>query len=232
MAAMIVMCSPLSGRIVGAQGPRLPLIAAGIATTAGGIMLTRLAADTSFSYLIVSYVAFGIGTGLVNPAITNNAVSGMPASQTGIAAGIASTSRQVGSALGVTIIGSAVLSALHGPLRPGFADASHAGSVQPADTQVDRAEHTDLRAAISHAERQRPAPERRQCGPGLRQGPNTQRGGSVSISGIPAGYERPARGNLHRSKRTDGPVKVRLIFLFGPDKFPRHAQDGEKVTAS
>ncbi len=102
MAAMIVMWSPLSGRIVGAQWPGLPLITAGIATTAGGIMLARLAADTLVQYLIVSYFAFGIGTGLVKPAITNNAVSGMPASQTGIAAGIASMSRRVGSALGVT----------------------------------------------------------------------------------------------------------------------------------
>ena len=67
MAAMIVMCSPLSGRIVGAQRPRLPLIAAGIATTAGGITLARLAADTLVQYLIVSYIAFAIGTGLVNP---------------------------------------------------------------------------------------------------------------------------------------------------------------------
>jgi hypothetical protein len=46
-------------------------------------MLTRLAGDTSFSYLLVSYVALETGTGLVNPAITNNAVSGMPQSQAG-----------------------------------------------------------------------------------------------------------------------------------------------------
>ena len=63
-------------------------------------MLTRLAGDTSFSYLLVSYVALETGTGLVNPAITNNAVSGMPQSQAGVAAAIASRSQQVGSALG------------------------------------------------------------------------------------------------------------------------------------
>jgi hypothetical protein len=54
-------------------------------------------------------------------------VSGMPVSQAGVAAGIASTSRQVGSALGVAVAGSAVLSALHGPLRLGFAEASRVG---------------------------------------------------------------------------------------------------------
>jgi len=127
MAAMTVLLAPLSGRIVAVRGPRLPLVAAGIATAAGGIMLTRLTGDTSSGYLIVSYVVFGIGAGLVNPPITNTAVSGMPVSQAGVAAGIASTSRQVGSALGVAVAGSAVLSALHGPLRLGFVDASRVG---------------------------------------------------------------------------------------------------------
>ncbi len=127
MAAMTVLLAPLSGRIVAARGPRPPLVAAGIATAAGGALLTRLTGDTSFGYLIVSYVVFGIGAGLVNPPITNTAVSGMPVSQAGVAAGIASTSRQVGSALGVAVAGSAVVSALHGPLRLGFVDASRVG---------------------------------------------------------------------------------------------------------
>jgi EmrB/QacA subfamily drug resistance transporter len=127
MAAMTVVLAPLSGRIVAARGPRLPLVLGGIATTAGALMLTRLAADTSFGYLVASYVVFGTGGGLVNAPITNTAVSGMPNAQAGVAAGIASTSRQVGSALGVAVAGSVVLSALHGSLRAGFADASHVG---------------------------------------------------------------------------------------------------------
>ncbi|HEV2240576.1 MAG TPA: MFS transporter [Streptosporangiaceae bacterium] len=127
MAAMTVLLSPVSGRIVAARGPRLPTVVAGVATLASGLMLTRLARDTSSGYLILSYVIFGIGSGLVNPPITNAAVSGMPVSQAGVAAGIASTSRQVGTALGVAVAGSAAISALHGPFRLGFAGASHVG---------------------------------------------------------------------------------------------------------
>jgi EmrB/QacA subfamily drug resistance transporter len=127
MAAMTVLLAPLAGRIVAVRGPRLPTVVAGAATMASGIMLTRLARDTSLGYLITSYVTFGIGSGLVNPPITNAAVSGMPRSQAGVAAGIASTSRQVGTALGVAVLGSVALSALHGPFRAGFAQASHVG---------------------------------------------------------------------------------------------------------
>ncbi|MEU4561950.1 hypothetical protein AB0F72_26500 [Actinoplanes sp. NPDC023936] len=43
-------------------------------------------------------------------SITNTAVSGMPRAQAGVAAAIASTSRQVGSALGVAVIGAVVAS--------------------------------------------------------------------------------------------------------------------------
>jgi len=127
MAAMTVLLAPLSGRIVAARGPRLPIVVAGIATTAAAMMLTRLSRDTSFGYLILAYVIFGVGSGLVNAPITNTAVSGMPRSQAGVAAGIASTSRQIGTALGVAVAGSAALSALHGPFRLGFAGASHVG---------------------------------------------------------------------------------------------------------
>jgi EmrB/QacA subfamily drug resistance transporter len=127
MAAITVVLAPLTGRIVAVRGPRMPVVTAGIATTVGAIMLTRLGPGTSFWYLIVAYVIFGVGYGFVNPPITNSAVSGMPRAQAGVAAGIASTSRQVGTALGVAVAGSAVLSALHGSLRLGFADASHVG---------------------------------------------------------------------------------------------------------
>lgn len=45
---------------------------------------------------------------MVNPPITNTAVSGMPRAQAGVAAAIASTGRQTGSSLGVAIVGSIV----------------------------------------------------------------------------------------------------------------------------
>jgi hypothetical protein len=47
----------------------------------------------------------------------------MPREQAGVAAANASTSRQVGSALGVAVIGAAV----SGSSAAGFAGASHAG---------------------------------------------------------------------------------------------------------
>jgi len=127
MAIMTGVFAPLSGRIVATRGTRLPLIVAGVAIAVSGVMLTRLTATTPASLVIAAFLVFGLGFGLVNAPITNTAVAGMPRSQAGVAAGIASTSRQVGGSLGVAVIGSAVLSALAGPLPAGFAAASHVG---------------------------------------------------------------------------------------------------------
>jgi EmrB/QacA subfamily drug resistance transporter len=127
MAVMTAIFAPLSGRLVAARGTRLPLLAAGVGITACGLMLTRLTATTPIWYLIVAYVAFGFGFGVLNAPITNSAASGMPRSQAGVAAAVASTSRQVGSALGVAVLGSIVTSRITGTFATGFSAASHLG---------------------------------------------------------------------------------------------------------
>ena len=127
MAAMTVLLAPLSGRITGQRGPRIPLLVAGVMTTAGALLMAGVTATTPVAWLMLAYVVLGAGNGMVNPPISNTAVSGMPRSQAGVAAAVASTSRQVGSSLGVALTGSAVASALHGSLRTGFVPASHAG---------------------------------------------------------------------------------------------------------
>lgn len=124
LALMTLIFAPLSGRVVGSRGPRGPLLAAGAAMCAGGLMLVDLQTNTPLARVLASYVVFGVGFGLVNAPITNTALSGMPRSQAGVAAAIASTSRQVGAALGIAVVGSVLSSGLSGPLKTGFAAAS------------------------------------------------------------------------------------------------------------
>jgi MFS family permease len=127
MAAMTLVFAPLSGRLVGRRGARPSLVTAGCALTIASVMLTPLTATTSMGYLLVDYFIFGFGFGLVNPPITNAAVSGMPASQAGVASAVASTSRQVGSTLGVAIIGAAAGGGVSSVVGKSFAIATHPG---------------------------------------------------------------------------------------------------------
>lgn len=108
MAAMTALFAPLSGQLVAVRGARVPLLLAGVFMTASGVLFAHFGAESSNTLLFTSYVLFGTGFGLVNAPITNAAVSGMPRSRSGLAASIASTSRQVGAALGVAVIGAAV----------------------------------------------------------------------------------------------------------------------------
>jgi EmrB/QacA subfamily drug resistance transporter len=125
MALMTVIFAPVSGRLVGSIGTRVPLILAGCAIAASMLPLTRLTATTPTFVLLASFVVFGFGFAMVNAPITNTAVSGMPRAQAGVAAAIASTSRQIGGSLGVAVIGAAVVSGVRD--NSDFAAASHAG---------------------------------------------------------------------------------------------------------
>jgi MFS family permease len=121
-----MVMAPLSGQLVSRRGSRPSLLIGGIGLTASAIMLTKLGPTTSIGYLLISYLIFGFGFGLLNPPITNTAVSGMPSSQAGVAAAVASTSRQVGQTLGVAVLGALAGGGIASRLGKGFAAATHA----------------------------------------------------------------------------------------------------------
>lgn len=73
MAVPTFLCAPLSGRLVGSRGPRLPLLIAGGAMTVSGLLFALFEAETSDATLFIGYVLFGIGFGFVNAPITNTA---------------------------------------------------------------------------------------------------------------------------------------------------------------
>ncbi|MEU6752353.1 MFS transporter [Spirillospora sp. NPDC046719] len=126
MAAMSAVFAPLSGRLVGSRGPRPSLVVAGAATLASAVLIAAFDAETHDATLFIAYVLFGIGFGMVNSPITNTAVSGMPRAQAGVAAAVASTSRQVGQALGVAVIGAVLAAGTSGARSggAGFVDAA------------------------------------------------------------------------------------------------------------
>ncbi len=123
LALVMMVCAPWSGRLVGSRGTRPSLLAAGTGLLLSTLMLTHLSIDTPLTLLLGAYALFGAGLGMINPAITNSAVAGMPLSQAGVAAAIASTGRQVGAAFGVAIAGT-VVGATHAK-GAAFAQATH-----------------------------------------------------------------------------------------------------------
>jgi EmrB/QacA subfamily drug resistance transporter len=126
IALMTLFFAPLSGYLVGRYGPRIGLLVGGLGVTIGGALMTGAGLHSSLPSLLPAYLVFGIGFGMVNPPITNTAVLGMPAAQAGVAAAVASTSRQVGQTLGVAVVG-AVAAAGARSVGPGFIHSSQTG---------------------------------------------------------------------------------------------------------
>lgn len=121
LALATMLCSPLSGRLVGTHGTLPSLLVSGSATIVSALIMTQLTATTPLPILLFNYALFGVGFGMVNAPITNTAVSGMPKAQAGLAAAVASTSRQIGASLGVAVAGTILGTHMHS----GFAEASH-----------------------------------------------------------------------------------------------------------
>lgn len=125
LALATLVFSLLSGRLVGRFGTRPSLVSAGLLLTASGVSMTFLSVHTSNAVLFGSYILFGLGFGMLNTPITTTAVSGMPLSQAGVAAGLASTSRQAGISLGVALAGTVTgVGAAHA-ITASFAVATH-----------------------------------------------------------------------------------------------------------
>ena len=105
-AVAVTIVSPFSGRLVGAYGARPSLLVSGGMLTLSALLFTRLQPDTPLAILLAVFALFGIGFGMVNAPVTFAAVSGMPRAQAGVAAAVASTSRQVGVSVGVALAGA------------------------------------------------------------------------------------------------------------------------------
>ena len=123
-AAAMAICPLPAAWLAARRGLWLPLSLGGLALMLSMIAMSRLTVTSGELYLIAAFTLFGVGLGMVNGQISHAAVSAMPSSKAGVAAGIASASRQMGQALGVAVTGALLNAGLHGPVRTDFVTAS------------------------------------------------------------------------------------------------------------
>jgi EmrB/QacA subfamily drug resistance transporter len=118
--AVMAIAAPVAGSLTGRRGPRIPLVASGVAMAAGCLLLLGLTPATPFWRLAVAFAVLGAGLGLVNPPITDTGVTGMPPAQAGVASAVISATRQFGNVLGVAVLGAMLTSGYHARLAAGL----------------------------------------------------------------------------------------------------------------
>jgi MFS family permease len=103
MLAMVV-ASLIAGRLVDGYGPR-PVAVVGTLSCLAGVTMLLVHDPTAAGDLRLPLALVGFGLGLATPAGQAASFAGVPASQIGMAAGLASSMRYVGGVAGVAILG-------------------------------------------------------------------------------------------------------------------------------
>jgi EmrB/QacA subfamily drug resistance transporter len=159
LTGAIFFASAIAGRI-SERVPTRWLIAPGFALVGAGLLLMRgISTGSTWTHLLAGMIVAGVGAGLVNVPLAATAVGVVEPARAGMASGINSTFRQVGTATGVAALGSifaghiraSVTSALQGTLgtqaATGVAHAVAAGKVGTAIATVN----PGARGLIAHA---------------------------------------------------------------------------------
>jgi EmrB/QacA subfamily drug resistance transporter len=106
LTMMIVLVAPLAGRFSGRFGAR-PFVVVGMVLCAAAIVgLSRLGPDSPYTDMWPWLVVFGVGSALTMPVLAATAMANSDSAKAGVASGMLNTSRQVGTALGVAVLGS------------------------------------------------------------------------------------------------------------------------------
>jgi EmrB/QacA subfamily drug resistance transporter len=101
--------APISGMALAKIQARY-LMTGGLALVGAGLLLmSGLDMNSEWTALLLGFVVGGIGVGLLNPVIADVALSVVPKEQSGMAAGINDTFRQVGVAVGIAAWGAIFL---------------------------------------------------------------------------------------------------------------------------
>ncbi|MBC6903907.1 hypothetical protein DWB84_00260 [Saccharophagus sp. K07] len=74
----------------------------------GGVVALWITTPATWPIFVLGTVLIGIGTGIYSPALNLVATTTVDPACSGLASGIYNTSRQVGMALGIAILGSLV----------------------------------------------------------------------------------------------------------------------------
>jgi MFS transporter, DHA2 family, methylenomycin A resistance protein len=120
--APLAAIAPLAGRVVGRIGPARPM-AIGLVVSGAGLGLLAFAGPGSgYQALLPAFLLWGVGLGILTPAVVAAAIASVPARRAGLASSINNTARQTGGAVGIAVAGSVAGS----PGAPGFVSGFHA----------------------------------------------------------------------------------------------------------
>jgi len=144
IAGVMMVVSPLSAKLVERIGTKI-VVATGLSVAAVGLIIaSRLTAGASYPEVLSALVVLAAGLALVMPSATESIMGSLPLAKAGVGSAVNDTTRQVGGALGVAVLGS-VMSSTYG------SRVSDAISGLPVSAEQATAIHDQIGAAMRAA---------------------------------------------------------------------------------
>jgi EmrB/QacA subfamily drug resistance transporter len=132
MAGVQMVVAPLSAKLVERVGTKV-IVATGLGVAATGLLIaSRLSASADYPQVLLALVVLAAGLAMVMPPATESIMGSLPPAKAGVGSAVNDTTREIGAALGVAVLGSVMSStyrprvseAISGyPVPDGVADA-------------------------------------------------------------------------------------------------------------
>ncbi len=142
-AVVYMVAAPRSARLVLRWGHRR-VVSTGLAVVAGGLaLLSTSGLHANYALLALSLVVTAAGMGMVTAPSTGAIVTSLPLPKAGVGSAVNDTTRELGGALGVAVVGSILASLYRGdiaarivglPASAGAATKSLSGALQASAT--------------------------------------------------------------------------------------------------
>jgi EmrB/QacA subfamily drug resistance transporter len=143
-AVVLAVVSPLAAQIAKRAGVRLPVTAGLLTVTAGLAYYATATASSGYLHYMIGMSVLSAGVGLAMTPCTTAVMQAVPLAQAGVGSAVNDTTRNVGSVLGVAILGSITASV--------FA-ARMAGAVRPAAAHITGSAASSIGAVVATARR-------------------------------------------------------------------------------
>jgi EmrB/QacA subfamily drug resistance transporter len=114
MSAVMFVVAPLSAKLVERIGTKI-VVATGMAVASVGLLVaSTLEPGSSYGLVAASLMIMAAGMALVMPPATESIMGSLPPAKAGVGSAVNDTTRELGGALGVAVLGS-VVSSIYGP---------------------------------------------------------------------------------------------------------------------
>jgi predicted MFS family arabinose efflux permease len=148
--ASLYLSSLASARLADRAGTKTVLIAGMLFIAVGLGLISLCGPTTPYLWYAVALAIVAVGPGLSNPSMTASIMGSLPSDNAGVGSAINDTSRELGSALGIAVMGTVLINEFPRRLPPQILDALGTDTARLAVAVVIRRVHA-LNPAIQEA---------------------------------------------------------------------------------